>query len=113
MYSCSYKHPRLNQTAKSMMILLLNTHVCNGIVTCVLGIALGFIVLVLTTRPILFKASFNNDHIVDLPDPLGPTMTTPIRCLSCSCNSRALDIYKRIKKIIVLYSTAVILLSLV
>ncbi len=69
-------------------------------ITCVLGIALGFIVCVFTIRPILFKASFNNDHIVDLPDPLGPTITTPIRCRNCSCNSRALETYKQINKLL-------------
>ena len=57
--------------------------------SCGLEIALGFIVCCLTFIPNLFKACFRSVVKVVFPEPLGPTITTPILCLSCSNSSIA------------------------
>ena len=57
--------------------------------TWVLGIALGFMVYCFTVWPTLPNAVRKTRHNDVLPDPLGPTMTTPILCLNCSYSSRA------------------------
>lgn len=47
------------------------------------------LVVPLTTLPILLRAALSILQRVDFPAPLGPTMTTPIRCLNCSFSSSA------------------------
>ena len=48
-------------------------------ITCVLGMAFGFMVYDLMELPIFCRAALSSCHKVVLPLPLGPTMTTPIR----------------------------------
>ena len=61
-----------------------------SIQTCVRGIAFGFMVCSLREWPSLMRADLSRRQTVLFPDPLGPTMTTPILWFNCSYNSRAL-----------------------
>lgn len=60
----------------------------------VLGIAFGLIVDCWTGRPIFCNVCFRILQMVVLPEPDGPTMTTPILCCSCSYSSRHLRSWK-------------------
>lgn len=54
--------------------------------------------LLLTTLPVLLSAALSIFQSVDFPAPLGPTMTTPMRCLSCSFSSNAFFSYMEMEK---------------
>lgn len=54
--------------------------------------------LELTTLPVLLRAALSILQSVDFPAPLGPTITTPMRCLSCSFSSSAFFSYTQMEK---------------
>ena len=57
---------------------------CAGSRACSRGIDFGFITYVGIFWPSLSRAALSICQIVDLPQPDGPTMTTPIRCCVAS-----------------------------
>ena len=56
------------------------------------GVAFGFITYVGILRPSLAFALCKSFQMVDLPHPLGPTTTTPMRCWHASWNCITLRI---------------------